>query len=133
MREDLLWCKFHRRWCSLIHTFQIFLFEWRGDNKNVMADRDLTGHKFDRRISSRIKMDWKSINSWARCHNGVESINHMFMQCPRAMTVWFGSHLVINYSTNLEVDLLAWLIFMLHHSSQDCGNGGHHCRWFLIC
>jgi hypothetical protein len=46
---------------------------------------------------------------FSRCQQKEETINHIFLSCPRAIKSWFGSVLSINFSNIPDIQFRDWL------------------------
>jgi hypothetical protein len=45
----------------------------------------------------------------SRCQQKEETINHIFLSCPRDIKSWFGSVLGINFSNIPDIQFRDWL------------------------
>lgn len=53
------------------------------------------------------------------CHIKMETVNHIFMECPRAQMIWFGSNLGINFSANNNQNFKEWLSMVINNMKED--------------
>ncbi|KAF7808425.1 reverse transcriptase [Senna tora] len=76
--------------------FRIIMFLWRMLNNNLPACSVLIKH--------HMVLD----DVCLACGEKGESLNHIFLQCPFAKVVWFGTHLCYRTPTT-DINLLHWL------------------------
>jgi hypothetical protein len=55
-----------------------------------------------------------------RCHNGPETIDHVFLNCDQARQVWFSSPLTITTSSSKFQSYRDWFNYMLTNTTKDC-------------
>jgi hypothetical protein len=55
-----------------------------------------------------------------RCHNGPETIDHVFLNCDQARQVWFSSPLTITTSSSKFQSYRVWFNYMLTNTTKDC-------------
>ncbi|MCH91094.1 putative ribonuclease H protein, partial [Trifolium medium] len=56
-----------------------------------------------------------------RCNKGLETIDHVFMQCDWAKAVWFGSPMTINFnSLERNLSFTEWLSTVITNGVKEC-------------
>jgi hypothetical protein len=78
---------------------------------------------FHHAIPIRNKLSSKGIRCsplCPRCNNGLETLDHVFMQCDWAKAVWFGSPMTIKFqNTSQELSLGDWLEKIIINESKE--------------
>jgi len=54
-----------------------------------------------------------------RCGIKMETINHVFMECPFSIQIWFGHHLSIRFSDDRDYEFFDWLRNFFINSDED--------------
>ncbi|KAK2437899.1 hypothetical protein QL285_022734 [Trifolium repens] len=55
-----------------------------------------------------------------RCHEGPETIDHVFLQCDQARQIWFSYPLTITMTNSKIQSFGDWFNYMATNTSKDC-------------
>lgn len=54
-----------------------------------------------------------------RCNQSIETVNHLFMTCPIAAKIWFGSQVGVTIHQTQAITFKDWIIQVISNMHED--------------